>query len=246
MADKRQQALERIRKNIEAHGHHVYLISGAEHPKFAYSIGLSPVHGAELLLAGGAYYSAREAGSLLTDIARVAGALRDGAVVSTSFGEFTLRRADATWSDPLMLGALDYYDEEHVPALQIVPPADARTIDVPDCGRPFDPVREPVWQCLTERWPFAISEDSTVVTNFDALRGAPVTDGLRRKEDTWELFAGADPDVPQNDVLVVPLSTLLFFDTSLRPFVDLCVGDGLRREPGGAWRPRKKHRIPRK
>jgi hypothetical protein len=142
-----------------------------------------------------------------------------------------------------MLGALDYYDKDHVPALQIVPPAEARTIDVPDCSQPFDRVREPVWRCLTEPWPFAISEDSKVVTNLEAMRGAPVTDGLRRKENTWEMFAGADPDVPQADVLVVPLSTLLLFDVSLRTFVELAVGDGLRREAGGVWRPRQKGQI---
>jgi hypothetical protein len=43
---------------------------------------------------------------------------------------------------------------------------------------------------------------------------------------------------PQEDVIVVPLSTLLLFDESLRPFVELAVGKGLRREPGGAWRTR--------
>jgi hypothetical protein len=91
-----------------------------------------------------------------------------------------------------------------------------------------------VWRWLHQPWGFDISEDSMVVTNHRAMRGEPVTDGLRRDEDTWELFVDADPDLPQEDVFVVPLSTLLAFDSTLEPFIKLPTGSGLRRQAGGA------------
>jgi hypothetical protein len=75
------------------------------------------------------------------------------------------------------------------------------------------------------------------MTNLDALRGAPITEACRWEEDEWEMFAGAGPDVAEEDARLVPLGCLLASDPSLAAVVDLEVGKGLWREPGGAWVP---------
>jgi len=241
MGHDRQAALETIRSNIAKHGQHVYLILGGAIPSFAYTIGLHPHVGVELIFAGGAFYSRNQIVDVLNETAvalRAGGVARAADSLPTTHGHFALRRAHASWADRLLLGALDYHSLKQVEAIQVVPPDEGRTIDVADLSRPFDPDIEPVWRCLTEPWPYAMSKDSTVVTNLEAMRGEPVTEGLRRKEGAWELFAGADPDVPQNGVFIVPLAMLVAFDPSLLPFTTLPVGAGLRRERNGPWKPR--------
>jgi hypothetical protein len=236
----RNAVLAKIRATITRYGHHTYCVLGGEMPRFAYTIGVSPDVGAELLFAGGAWYSNEETAALINEVAAAAraGGRPDGGVIATTHGAFTLRPAHASWTDRFMLGALDYYGVPHVDAWQVLPPSAYQTVDVPDLSIQFDPVTAPVWRCLSEAWPYSINSEAKAVTNLAALLGKQVTDGLRRSEQVWELFAGADPDEPQDAALVVPIGTLLMSDPTLRPFLDLPAGEGLRREPGGAWRPR--------
>jgi hypothetical protein len=240
MAHDRSAALTKIRSNIERFGHHVYCIcGGSPQPRFAYTIGVSERVGAELIFAGGSWYSNEEVVTLLNEVAEAArNGDRPGATIRTDVAEVRLSTVDDSWGDEFLLGALDYYDRDHMPAWQILPARRFHTVDVPDLSRPFDAAREPVWKCLKDESASTIDVNARVVTNLAALRGEPVTEGLRRRDLDWELFANADPDVPQDAAIVVPLTTLLFHDESLSVFLDVAVGEGLRREPGGAWRPR--------
>jgi hypothetical protein len=88
---------------------------------------------------------------------------------------------------------------------------------------------------MVEPWPFDASPHSIAVTNLDALRGDPVTEASRWEETEWELFAGVGPDIPEDDVRVVPLATLLGYDESLEPVTQLRVPGAIRRFPGGPW-----------
>jgi hypothetical protein len=139
----------------------------------------------------------------------------------------------STWTEHLLLGALDIFDRDDVPALQLVPAAERRTIDVPDLSAPFDPRREPVWRWLTEPWDLPVPADAVAMTDLRALRGAPVTRAARWEPDYWELFAGAE--VAEDDARAIPLATLLGFDPTLAPVAALAVGDALRRRPPGPW-----------
>jgi len=237
----RDAALALIRSNIEKRGQHVYLVLGSSYPRFAYSIGLSQHTGFELIVAGTSYYSndrivgiIHEGATRLSEDAAADGCER----MRLPEGEFAIRAVHESWGRELALGAFDYYRKKNIELRQLVPPAGAWTIDVPDMSQPWSAQREPVWRWMHEPWRFAIPESSTVVTNLRAMRGERVTEGLRRDDEAWEIFVDADPDVPQEDVFVVPLSTLLGFDASLEPFTQLEIGTGLRRERGGAWSPR--------
>lgn len=147
--------LDLIRSNIDRHGHHVTLVAQGVVPRFAYTIGLRQKVGAELVFAGASTYSAKQVHELMND-----------AAASLGPGLKSLRQVDSSWVNLLLLGALDYYSEPSIPALQILPDKQHWTIEVPDLSAPFSPESEPVWQWLTAPWTLPIPKDSTAATNL--------------------------------------------------------------------------------
>jgi hypothetical protein len=238
--EKRRSMLETIRANIAKYGHHITLVSGSEVPRFAYTIGISRIIGAELVFAGGTFYSAEEVQRIINEIAKnlVATSTPDHLIVVVdALGSFSLRQADMSWSSALMLGAFDFYQSRDIPGFQIVPDNAHWTLDIPDLTRPWNAQSEPVWRWLHEPWENSVSPQSVATTNLDALRGERITEASRWEDDQWELFAGAGPDVPQSDIRVVPLGTLIAIDPSLAPVTSLKVGESLWRDTSEVmWR----------
>jgi hypothetical protein len=149
-----EAAHARIRANIEKDGQHVYFVLGSSYPRFIYSIGLSPRVGFELIIGGSAFYSRNqvvgaihEAAPLLTQSASPGDTTR----LSLPFGEFSVRHVHESWAAKLALGAFDYYDNDKVQVRQLVPSADAWTIDVPDMSIPWKLQEQPVWRGFTSR-----------------------------------------------------------------------------------------------
>jgi hypothetical protein len=161
----------------------------------------------------------------------------DSSLAVDGVGSFQVGRVHHSWAKELLLGAFDFYGRDDVAALQLVPEAEAWTIDVPDLSAPWSGASEPVWRWLKEPWGLDVSPMSTAVTNLAALRGEPISQAARWEETDWEIFAGAGPDVLNEDMRVVPLATLLGFDPSLEPVTQLEVGSAIRREPPGPWEP---------
>ncbi|MCK4743626.1 MAG: DUF4262 domain-containing protein [Sulfuriflexus sp.] len=224
---------EEIRSNIANTGHHIYLIMGGSTPRFAYTIGVSKVVGFELILAGAAFYSDDDVSNIINAITvkiRSTNNWPDLKIEVESLGSFSLRKVDPSWGRKLMLGVLDFYNVSEMPALQIIPDQTHWTIDIPDLTQPWSVVAEPVWRWLDEEWEYEIPEQSTVVTNLDALRGGVVTEAMRWEEEQWELFSGAGPDVLNEEIREVPFGTLLGADPSLDFVVNLDVGKGLWRD----------------
>jgi hypothetical protein len=242
MADyNKSSMLEAIRANISKYGHHITLVAGGSVPRFAYTIGISPIIGAELVFAGGTFYSVEEVKQIINGIAEnlVATSTPDHSiVVIDELGSFSLRQADLSWSGALMLGAFDFYQSRDIPSFQIVPDNAHWTLDIPDPTRPWSAKSEPVWQWLHEPWEYSISPQSMAITNLDALRGERITEASRWEDDEWELFAGAGPDVPRSEIRVVPLATLIALDPSLEAVTSLKVGKSLWRDTSDfMWRP---------
>lgn len=238
----RNSMLEMIKANIAKHGHHIYVVTGGTLPRFSYTIGVSQVVGAELILAGATYYSAEEVTRIINEIVAILKLKPNWNKLSLevdSLGAFSLHKVDASWGNTLMLGALDFYNSRDVPALQIVPDPAHWTIDIPDLTQPWSANAEPVWQCLHESTcEYSGLAQSVAVTNLGALRGERVTEAARWEEDQWELFAGAGPDVPPEDVRVVPLGTLLAVDPSLNAVTGLEIGQALWRDSAEVeWHP---------
>ncbi|HWX55735.1 MAG TPA: DUF4262 domain-containing protein [Verrucomicrobiae bacterium] len=240
---QKRQMLERIRENIARSGQHVYVVSGGETPRFAYTIGVSESVGVELILAGAIFYMKDEVVKIINDIATQLKAQRDRELFEvTGRGSFTLRKVHSSWAAEFMLGAFDYYQKRDIPALQIVPDEAHWTIDVPDMSAPWSTTKEPVWQWLHEPWTYPVPKDATAATNLSALRGDRITEVMRWEEDEWEMFAGAGPDVPKDEMRVVSLGTLVAADISLAPVMNLAIEEGLWRgpDPDSEWHPWRK------
>lgn len=238
-ADDRDQMLNRIRSGIASDGYHVTLVQGGRVPRFAYSVGLTQLGRPEVVLAGATSLSAKGVKQVLDEAVRVSVDRRlatDASFDVPDVGVFSVNEVHHSWSDRLLLGARDYYACDVV-GLQLVPGEALRTVDVPDMDLPWDAGRESVWRWLVEPWDFPVAPSSVAVTNLDALRGQLVSEAARWEDSDWELFAGAGPDVPRDQVRVVPLATLLGFDPSLEPVTDLDVGTAIHRVPPGPWEP---------
>jgi hypothetical protein len=237
--DQRKRALDEIRENISRSGQHIYYVFSETSPRFAYTIGVSESVGVELILAGAVFYKRDDVAKIIGDTAAHLRASHDRELVEIAeLGSFTLRKVDGSWARQLMLGVFDYYQNKDIPALQIVPDRNHWTIDVPNMSVPFSAAREPVWKWLREAWTYPVRQDSTAITDLAALRGDRITEACRWEEDEWELFAGAGPDVPKNEMRMVALGTLLAADPSLEPVVNLTIGTGLwRRDAISEWHP---------
>jgi hypothetical protein len=236
--EARQRALEQIRENIARFGYHLYIVSGKQNPRYAYTIGLSPRLGHELIFAGGILFMYKEVGAIIRGIVDQLtpsfGSERETCEVAP-FGTFSFRPCHPSWASLLMLGATDFYQRSDVPALQVVPDDAHMTIDVPDLTVAWSAQSAPLWQWLKEPWTFAVPSDSEALTDLDALRGFAVTEACRWEENYWELFAGVGPEVPKEEKRVVGLGMLLAADPSLAPILDLKIGDGIWREDDLEW-----------
>jgi hypothetical protein len=240
---QRKLALNHIRENIVGSGQHVYVVAGGETPRFASTIGVSESVGVELILAGAIFYMKDEVLRIINDVAAQLRVQRGRRVFEVvGLGSFTTRKVHSSWATELMLGAFDYYENRDIPALQIVPDRAHWTIDVPNMSVPWNASTEPVWRWLKEPWTFPVPKDSTAATNLAALRGDRITEVMRWEEDEWEMFAGAGPDVPKNEMRVVALGTLIAADKSLVPAVGLPIEEGLLRDPApeSEWQPWRK------
>jgi hypothetical protein len=241
------QVIDRIREDIARSGQHVYVVSGGETPRFAYTIGVSESVGSELLLAGAIIYMKDEVVKIINDIATQLKEQRDREAFEVEgLGSFTLRKAHNTWAAKFVLGAFDYYKTRDIAALQIIPDEAHWTVDVPDMSSPWSASSEPVWRWLEEPWTFPAPKDSMATTNLAALRGERITEVMRWEENEWEMFAGPGPDVTKDEMRVVALGTLVAVDGSLVPVMNLEIEEGLWRdpEPDSDWHPwRKRQQV---
>jgi hypothetical protein len=233
----REQARGQVKRNIQKHGFHIYVIGKASYPRFGYTIGLTRSLGAELVLPGAAWFSGRDVGLIIHVIRNrlVEDRRFDAPIAVEGFGSFTLRTAHRSWTRKLLLGALDYYACRDVAAYQIVPDEDHWTIDVPDLSVPLDAGRSPAWQWLREPWRHPVPASAYAITDLAALRGSRITQVARWEDDSWEIFATPGSQVPDEQLRVVPLGCFLASDPSMAPILDLAVGEAIWREEGGDW-----------
>lgn len=239
--ENRLSILAKIKSSIASEGYHLCFVDGGPLPRFAYTIGLYPQHSFELVFGGGSIYNLANIKQIFTEIVRALELNATKDLFSTStFGNFRLNRMDASWASKIILGAIDYYDEQAIRSLQIFPDEEHWTIDVPDMQASFSEVDQPIWQWLARDWDFNFSPKSVAITNLDALQGYCVTEVMRWAEIEWELFSGAGPEVAKEDIRTVPLATLIEFDQTLGLAAELEIGCGAYRDDIGAewsvWR----------
>ncbi|MCA9793555.1 MAG: DUF4262 domain-containing protein [Candidatus Eremiobacteraeota bacterium] len=238
--DFRQQLLAQIRQNIERSGRHLYAVGGGASPPFFYTIGLYPKHGAELILAGGLGLPPGAAGHLLDAAARHLESLlkpEDFRFEYADCGCWGLRPVDPSWSERLLLGAHDYWSKR-VPAWQLIPEAEHKTIDMPNLAVPF--CVEPTWRFYEEDWPHSVDPASPVLTHLAALRGPLIQQLVRWRPDFWEMYTDSAQEIDESQIIHTPLGVLVAYDPTLTAAFDVPLGTGLYRsldEPGkpGPW-----------
>ena len=237
---KRRAALDQIKQNIDQNGFHTYVVTGGGNPHYVYSIGLSGSVGAEVIIAGAYFYLLDELPKIIKSVADELGSSaswQSQKVDLEPWGVFSLRKVHKSWGATLLLGALDFYQVKDIQAFQIVPDVIHQTMETPDLSEPWSPTLAPAWRWLHEDWTYPVPMKSVGVTNLAALRGERITEVMRWEEDEWEMFAGAGPDVPEEEKRVVPLVVLLSADESLLQAVYLPIGAGFWRDANSAWHP---------
>jgi Domain of unknown function (DUF4262) len=225
---KNKEFLEIIKSNIYKYSYHITLVTGGQHPRFSYSIGLTKEFGFELIIAGG-FISTKNNESIFRYVFQqlIAGFTIDSHFLLTNNDIFYLVKVDKSWSEKLMLGVYDYYGVDEINAYQIV--AIDKTIDTPIMSE-IRILNDPIWKWLDLVWNVNAPKNSYVVTDVDALKGKKITELMRWEENKWEMFSGPWPDVKEEDIVIVPLGTILAIDTTLQPIINLDVGQGLWRD----------------
>ncbi len=225
---KNNEFLDLIKRCIDKNNYHITLVTGGQHPRFSYSIGLTEKLGFELIIAGG-FNSIKENESLFRLIYQQ---LESGFTVDSHFllsdnNIFYLGTVDSSWSKKLMMGVYDYYDLDDIIAYQIIPLN--KTMDTPLMSEART-LNNPIWKWLDTDWNIKAPENSYVVTDIDALKGKTIIELMRWEENKWEMFSRPGPDVKEDDIMIVPLGTILGIDNTLEPILSLAVGDGLWRD----------------
>ena len=229
----RGEMLSKIKANIAQYGYHKTAVTGGELPRFAYTIGCKDTLGVEFVFAGGEYYSYVSTGEIIDNIVSLARSEPDWHNLSmhlVSLGNFSISKADSSWSELLVLGTFDYYNQSEIEVWQILPDKNHHTLDIPDMSQVFNAASQPVWQWLSRKWDYHIPSNSMAVTDLKVLFGEKATEVMRWEQDDWEIFSGAGPDILDEDKRMVPLGVLIGIDKTLEPAVHLPIGKGLWRD----------------
>ncbi len=240
MTIDREEALARIAENIRTHGFHMTAVASGPLPKWVYTVGLRETVGYDLVYAGGAKLSVNGAASIVSAAAAAVTADPGTDRLVAAGSRLVLHEVDPSWSSALMLAALDFYDTDRVEARQVVEFQD-RAPDTPDMSRPWNPDEQPIWRWLgPEPWPYdAVAAETKTVTNIQALEGQPVTEASHFEEGDWQLIAGLGWEGDQDDLLEVPIGSLLGLDPSLEEITRLEPGKSMwrggRGEPWNDW-----------
>ncbi len=176
-------------------GQYAALVQDGQTPRVGYTVGLTEDGLPEVVLAGGMALLAKPVLRTLKSAAVVsrAGRLADGGFLNLpGVGPFRAFTAHPSWARLLLGRARDYYDRDDIPALQLVPDGDLRTLDVPDMSAPWDPEREPIWRWLVERWESEFPPTRWRYCDLDALRGVPIAQAARWEDAQWQMFTRHD------------------------------------------------------
>lgn len=229
--NKKQEFFELIEKNIKKYGYHITFVKGGQNPPFAYTIGLYEKLGFELVVAGD-FHSIQMNEK---KIRRVLLGLNSGQNTGSFFlsedkeqVDLELLEMHTTWKELMILGVFDYYKNDDIRAFQIFP-VENKSMDIPVMSSQRDK-EDPIWCWLDKKWNETIPLSSYVITSVGFLNGENITELMRWEDGYWEMFVGQGSDVPDEDVRILPISTVLGIDDTLRPALKLSIGEGLWRE----------------
>lgn len=230
----------KIEEEIRVRGFFAYRVYGGPTPQWMYTIGLwETFKHPEIVIAGSAFLKADD---LNSGLRTVTDRIREGEPVVVeghldipAFGQVGFRPVHATWTEHLLLGALDYYGMESFEAVQIVPSEKYSTLDTPDLSRAYSANHDTAWSWLVAPWPYRVPDRALVMTEFKVLQGARVWFVDRDDAGDWQMFASRDLPPPVDTARIVPLATLFAIDPSLEEVCHLAPGQYAERGADGQW-----------
>ncbi len=241
MTTDKDAFLEKISNNIDRYGFHITLVTGREHPRYAYSIGLEKVLGYELIFAGGVFYLADQLTRLFNSIyTHLMGCKgfdpENHRLTLGDFGEISLVKTDNSWVEHTFFSYFAYYKTENTPFVyQILPNIGHRTCDIPTMDKPLDE-NDIVWKWLKHAWNLPIPKTSSVLVDLNGLMGKPITEVSRWEADEWEMFTEDPETIDKSQKRVVPFAVMLGMDESINEAMRIPIGRGLYRESKSeAW-----------
>lgn len=229
----RSEYLQNIKDIIIEKSYYTSCVLAEQQPSFSYTIGLTSKKGFELVFCGGANYDLDDFETIIDKVFELNGdnIILDKYFEIEGYGKFKLHLTDESWNKKILLGVYDLFNLNSIIAYQIIPEEKNKLLDVPDMSLKWNE-KDPIWRWLDDEWTYPIPLDSTIITNIKALKGESITEITRWEANEWEMFAGAGPDVEQEEIRVVPFGTLLGIDSSIEIAVNLEVKKGLWRENG--------------
>lgn len=229
---RKQEFINLIGDHIKNYGYHLTIVAGnSPLPRYSYSIGLLEKFGFELAFVGGVLYKADEIKEITDKI--IDQIKIDQRLINFNLGElgnFKLQRIDKSWSTIMFDGIYDFYKNSDIKVYQIMPDEKHKTLEVPDMSLKFDAKNQPIWQWLTEKWTYPISQDSIVFTDIDALFGKKILEIMRWEEMEWEMFTSDGTEIPIDRKRAVSFGTILGIDNTLIPAMNLNLEKGLLRD----------------
>ena len=218
-------------ENIKKYGYQLTFVNGGQNPSFTYTIGLYEKFGFELVSAGA--YISKEYNEKI--FRRVISGLKSDLNITSIFkanndneDDLKLIEMDSSWKDLMILGAFHYYNKDEIKAFQIIPEVNV-LLDTPIMSIPFN-IEDPIWCWLVKKWTEDLPISSYVITNVDFLRGEPIIELMRWELGFWEMFTKFSEDVSDEETIILPISTMIVIDETLKPSLKLSIGTGLCRE----------------
>lgn len=148
--------------------------------------------------------------------------------------EFKLIEMDSSWKDLMILGAFNYYKKDEIKAFQIIPVSKV-LLDTPNMSLPFNK-EDTVWCWLVKRWTEEAPISSYVTTNIGFIKGESIIELMRWEVGYWQMFTKFTEDVSEDEMIILPISTMIGIDETLKPSLKLSIGTGLWREnKDGEW-----------
>lgn len=213
----------RINAHIQSRGYHLYVISSSDAPRYVYTIGLKERIGYELCLAGAMFFNLDEVEEIFSHLIGKLKGMDDSRIELLSYGAVELLDVGNDWVEGLFFGSLDFYGEDFIKFKQIYLHQFKELIDVPNCSLPLD---QSLWSDSLD----SEYNTYTAVVNKEVLNNEAVLEVMRWEQNEWEMFSYAGPNVPKNNLRIIPLKVCLRADTSLKNSLTLNVGKGAWRE----------------
>lgn len=206
-------------------------------PPYAYTVGLAPMVGHELVCAGALRYSVDQVASILRSCATgmVRGKTRSATPLRVAgLGDFTLGTVHSEW----LMGLIpsEYRGEPAIAWHQVIPVHPPATVDVPDLAVSPAEGRDPAWRWLFQHWDVDVPDDSHLVTTLGVLTGSRPNTVFRWEFDQWEALDRPAVEIDHAGARVAPIGVLAAIVDDWSVFLRLPVGEGLRLVDG-RWIP---------